>query len=438
MQKQQIQTIIAILFILTLFPFFSLVGSFEALAAEDFTVPAKAAIAIDQKTGKILYTQNAEEALPIASMTKMITLYLVLEQIKDGKLTWQDQVTIDAHTSAISLDYSLSNVPLVEGLSYSVKDLFDATAIVSANGAAIALATKVSGSESAFVDLMREKVKSWGINDATLYSASGLNNEDMQGQIYPGSGPNDENQMSAKSMAIVAHHLINDFPEYLDISKTTDAIFGEESGHPIPLTNWNMMLPGGNQFKEGVDGLKTGTTDLAGASFTGTIDRDGWRIVTVVLNVDNGQEDSEARFVATGKLMDYAYDHWEQKTLYKKGDALPVVKSIEVSQGVETSVPLVLGQDVTAWLPKDSDHSKIKTDFKADKTVINQEHALVAPVSKDFEVGTVDFDFGPDDLGYLEGPTENNYPIVTSHAVEKASFFVLFGRSIKHFFTNLF
>ena len=164
---------------------------------------------------------------------------------------------------------------------------------------------------------MKEQLKDWGIKDATIVNASGLNNSYLGENRPEGTGENDENQMSAQDVAIVARHLILDFPEILDVSSTTTQMFGENTQSPVEMVNWNWMLPGFVNYKEGVDGLKTGTTELAGACFVGTITKNDQRIITVVLNADGHAENPSARFNETDRLMDYCYDNWSEKELGK-------------------------------------------------------------------------------------------------------------------------
>lgn len=428
MKKPKIYALFFVLILLfntLLFPF----GS-KALAAENFQVAAKAAVSVDATTGKVLFDQNADEVLPIASMTKMLTLYLVLEAVKEKKLSWNDTVPIEDYLYELSTDTALSNVPLVKGTNYTVKELFDASAIYSANAAAIALATKVSGSESAFVDLMRKKLLSWGVKDPHIISASGLNNEDLGTHIYPGSAANDENKLSAKSVALIAQHLITDYPEILEVTKTTSKVFAAGTPSQTEMTTWDWMLPGGQYYKEGVDGLKTGTTDLAGECFAGTITKNNWRIITVVMNATNAQTDAGARFVETGKLMDYTYDNWEKKILYQKGSTLPTDKKISVNKGKNTSVPLVLKEDVTLFTRKGMDIKNIKIQFK------ETAKELTAPLGKNTVAKTGTIQLKEDTLGYIGTQKAPTYTLVTKQKVEKANFFVLMGRSIKSFFSK--
>lgn len=410
----------------------------EETTLDDFEVDAAAAIAFDAESGKIFYKQNIDEPLGIASMTKMLTLYLVLQAVKDGVLQWDTPVSISDHVLELSHDMNLSNVVLNQTDQYTVRDLYEATLIFSANGAAIALAEKIAGSEPAFVDKMREQVSKWGINDATLISASGLNNSDMVGEIYPGSGPEDENTMSARSVAIIAQHLITEFPEILETSKLTTKVFMPNTLSEIEMVNWNHMLPGGSSFKEGVDGLKTGTTDLAGACFTGTMEKDGLRVITVVMNAYNQPNDNDARFAETSRLMDFVYQNWQQKTIDNAGKKLEEYHTFPVVKGKTFEVPVVLGADVSQWVRKDWDTNMQRFEYQIDQKKLEDGKALVAPVKKGQQVGTVSIRLTEDVLGYLDKTKHDSYPLVTNAEVEKAGFFTLMGRSIKDFFSNLF
>ncbi len=438
MKKKIIKTILLLTNIICFLGVVILTTSVQTVAADSFTVQAKSAIAIDAETGKIFYNQNAETVLPIASMTKMITLYLVLEAVNKGTIAWNDSVTIDDYIYSISNDTSLSNVPLSKDNEYTVKELFDAATIFSANGAAIALAEKISGTESKFVDLMNKKVKSWGINDAVLINSTGLNNSDMLGHIYPGTGAQDENEMSAKDVAIVAQHLIQDFPEVLEVTKTSSEVFGAGTSDELTMTNWNWMLQDGAYYKEGVDGLKTGTTDLAGACFTGTIDKNGWRLITVVMNATNQDTDNGARFVETGKLMDYVYENWQQKTVLKKGASIDGEETFPVSDGKKFSVKLQTNKAAKVWIQNDMSTSDLKVKFTPNSKKLDDTNSLKAPIEKGTIVGNASVQVTSDSLGYLNNKNSNTVPVVTKTAVEKANIFVLTGRSIKNFFTDLF
>lgn len=404
----------------TLFPSLIL-GSQAVYAAEAPTINAAAAFAIEPKTGKVLLNQNGDQKLGIASMTKMITEYLVLEAIKEGKLTWDQKLTIDDYSYNISQNNELSNVPLRKDTQYTVKELFEAMAIYSANAAAITLATAVSGSEPAFVDAMRAKVTSWGVKDFGLFNSTGLPNADLQGNIYPGSTEQDENTMTARDMAIVAQKLLTDYPEVLETAKIPELDFRKGTADEIHMDNWNWMLPGLIYGRANVDGLKTGTTDFAGASFTGTAEENGMRIITVVLNAADGETNKGARFEETAKIMDFAFANWEMKDIVKKGDSNKALKPLTVTKGKEDSVKLVIAEDLKMLVPKDTDVKNLTVTFTTKKDLLTSNNEIEAPVKKDLEVGTAEITPANDPLGYVDGSQGKSVKVVTESDIEKAN-----------------
>ncbi|MGX7133285.1 serine hydrolase [Enterococcus songbeiensis] len=433
--SKKIRTLFALVFSLILLVS---ITPIRANAAEsDFQVDAKAAISVDYETGKILYNQNADTPLGIASITKIIGLYLVEEQVKEGKLAWDDTVEISDYAEELSVTPDLSNVPLHKENQYTVKELFDSAVIQSANASMVALAEKISGSESKFVDLMKEKLKSWGITDAVLVNASGLNNSYLGEHLYPGSSADAENTLSAKDVAIVARHLLIDFPDFLEVSKTTTKMFGENTQSPVEMVNWNWMLPGFINAKEGVDGLKTGTTELAGACFVGTMEKDGRRVITVVLNVAGHEENPSVRFIETGKLMDYSFENWSLEEVSTADATIPDQKTIAVTDGKELKAPIVLKDSVKAWVRKDMDQTQTTIQPTFDKKLVDKE-TITAPVAKDQTIGTATLQLTQDTLGYLDDAQLPTTDIIVNSKVEKANFFVLTGRKIATFFSNLF
>lgn len=408
----------------------------EVNAAESsFSVASKAALSVDFETGKVFYAQDADKPMGIASVTKIIGLYLIEEQVKEGKLSWEDPVTISEDVASLSVTPDLSNVALNAGEQYSVKELFEASFIASGNAAIVALAEKIAGSEPEFVDMMRKKVESWGIKDATLVNASGLNNSYLGENIYPGTDKDDENLMSAKDVAIVARHLLQDFPEALETAKTPTKIFAEGTTSEVEMVNWNWMLPGFLNYKEGVDGLKTGTTDLAGACFVGTMIKDGQRIITVVLNATNHEQDPSARFIETAKLMDYTYANWKKEEVLPAESRLPEMTTVKVKDGEELTTKVALKNAVSLWVRNDMDKTQLKVTPHLNKAASSGE--LQAPVMKGDKLGTAVVTLEQDDLGYLDDTTHES-EIIVDQSVAKANFFVLLGRNIKDFFSNLF
>ncbi len=310
-------------------------------AAEDFTVAAKHAVAVEVSTGKILYEKDSQTPASIASVSKLLSVYLVYESLSKGEIQLETMVDISDYPYSLTANTALSNV-ILDDRSYSVRDLLNASLITSSNSAIIALAEKIAGSEAAFVDRMRAKLLEWGIQDAQVYNVSGLDNSDLGEYIYPGSKPEDANMLSALDVAIVARRLILDFPQVLEITSLNTYDFG---GYTYYSTN--QMLSEGTHARGGVDGLKTGTSESAGSNFVATTNQANMRIITVVLNADDGLTYPENRFVVTNSLMNYVYETYEPVTLVSKGQAFNN-SSIKLFNGAEKTSPAVANADLIA------------------------------------------------------------------------------------------
>ena len=321
--------------LLTIFLF----GSVNPVLAQDFDVAAKHAIAIEANTGKILYEKDATQPVEIASITKLITVYLVYEAIEQGKISLTTPVDISDYPYQLTTNSEASNVPL-DARNYTVEELLEVTLVSSANSAAIALAEKVAGSEKDFVDMMKAKLQEWGIQDATLVNSTGLNNETLGDNIYPGSKKDDENKLSAYDVAIVARNLILKYPQVLEITKKPSSTFAG-----MTITSTNYMLEDMPAYRGGIDGLKTGTTDKAGQSFVGTTVEKGMRIITVVLNAQNQDGNPFTRFTATSNLLDYISSNFALQTIIKQGESYQDSKA-PVQDGKEDTVTAVAKEDI--------------------------------------------------------------------------------------------
>lgn len=425
--KQRDNAILNLLIVLSLMIGYLLlpITAFAEEAKETFSVNASAAIAVDMDSGKILYNHNAEESLGIASMTKIISAYVIYHEVDQGHLTWDDTVTIDKDLDKSSKNPDLSNVPLNSKLTYTVKDLLEASLISSANAATSALARHISGTEPEFVDLMRQQLLDWDINDAYIISASGLGTEDMVGPTYPKSKKEDENMMSARSMAIVAYHVLTDYPEILDIAQTPSRTFFPETKHEYTFWNSNEMLPGFDYAYEGVDGLKTGTTPLAGNCFVGTAVQNDQRIITVLMNVD----EEINRFYETGRLMDYAFNQWTYQKVASKGEA-SITPTLSTLRGVQHEADIVLEEDLFVWLEKDN--AKIKRFFEEDKRRVNSRKEVVAPKKAGYVVGAEHVFNKNDTLGYLlkEQETVSTSNVVLKSPLEKNTYLANLWRQL--------
>ncbi len=415
-----------------LFCFFSTAPLWADETENNFSIDAKAAIAVDADTGKIFYAQDSTTPMPIASITKVLSIYVVYDKIKNEELDLLDQVVISPQLAELSTKPELSNVALVANQAYTVESLIHASLIQSANAAVMALGEKVAGSQEQFVNLMRQKAESLGITDAKIISVSGLNNRDLGDFRYPGTGDDEENEMSAQDVAIIAKHFIADYPEVLNITSTVQESFGENTAQPSIMQNWNQLLPGLPLQKEGVIGLKTGTTDLAGACFVGVIRQNSREVITVVLHANNQANDSNARFVETSKLMDYALNQWQEITLSATDLTNAIQSKLAVIDGKQASVSLKVIDPYKLWVPVPFDIKQLKYEEQL------EVQSIQAPVQMHREIGTLIINNPTDNYGYLPDSQtpESQIKIVTANSVEKENFFFLWLRQVKNVAQN--
>ena len=386
---------------LTLLTMFTLFLGITPVLAEDFSVAAKHAIAVEVSTGKVLYEQDSQTPASIASISKLLSVYLVYEALEKGEIQLDTMVDISDYPYSLTANTELSNVNL-DARSYSVSDLLNASLITSSNSAIIALAEKIAGSEAAFVDKMKAKVAEWGITDATIVNTSGLDNSDLGENIYPGSKPDDSNQFSALDVAIIARRLILDYPQVLNITSLNAYDFG---GYTYYSTN--QMLSEGTHARGGVDGLKTGTSNSAGSSFVATTTQANMRIITVVLNATDGLTNSDNRFVETNNLMNYVYNNYSAITLVKKGEAFEN-SSVKLFNGTKASSPAVATADLLA-IQKNTSEQPVTATFTSNQIEFD------APITSGTVVGQLKIvDNYLIGVGYLDNIAQIDMAIPTT------------------------
>jgi D-alanyl-D-alanine carboxypeptidase (penicillin-binding protein 5/6) len=389
------------------------------------SIDAKSAILMDAATGQVLFEQNADQALPPASMAKMMTEYLILDSISNKKINWDDPVTISEYSSVISTNRELSGIAKAKGDTYTVKDLFYAVTIYSDNGAAIALAEKISGTEEAFTQMMNETAVKMGLSkEAHFINTSGLDRVDL-GKYAPASIPG-ETLLTARDAATIAYRLLKDHKEILEFSSIPSKKFRETDQNP--MINYNWMLAGNSNninFKKfvypGVDGLKTGHTDNAGYCFTGTAEQNGMRLITVVMGTKEPRDNS---FLETKKLFDYGFTSFEMKQIIGAKTEIDSLKTVPVKKGVDTSVPVVTEGAVSFMVKKGTTDDAFKKETQA-----VEESKLVAPIKQGQVVGT---------LTVTYNNTVQKVNLVAAEDVKKGSWIRLFFRAIRHFFSDLF
>lgn len=208
-----------------------------AYADNGFKVNADGAILLDADTGQILYEQNADSALGLASMSKLMPVYILLDHIRADKIKWDDTYTVSKRVHELSVDMNLGNVMLEEGRAYTIKELYESILIFSANASTVGIAEFIAGSEADFLPLMHKKAEELGLANYNFVNVTGLNNSDLQGHHVAGTGPDDENVMSAKDVAKVGYSIIRDYPEILEVTKLPRKVFGAGTASSVEMTS---------------------------------------------------------------------------------------------------------------------------------------------------------------------------------------------------------
>ena len=383
--------------------------STSPVRAEDLDLGAQHAIAIDGTTGKILYEKNSNEKKEVGGISNLLTTYLVYEAIQQGKISLNDDVDISDKAYQLTAVEGISNVPM-EARKYKVKDLLTALLVSNANSAAIALAEKVAGNEEQFVLLMKAKLKDRGITDATIVNASGLNQSIIDGDEDEENKKKDtENKLSAYDVAVIAKHLLEDYPE---VTKITSLSHAEFAG--IQLESSNYMLENMPNYRAGVDGLKTGNSEKGGISFVASTNQNGIRMITVVIGVEAIDGDPYARFVATANLMNYVSQNFVPSLIVSKGEAYNNSKST-VLDGKKTSATAVAKDDFIV-IERQGSQAEPKITFKSSQS------SFSAPIKKGTSLGTLTYtDPEPIGRGYIEGKAPS-MEMVSGENIQKSFF----------------
>lgn len=314
------------------------------------TVDSKAALVVDVQTGQVLADKNGSQRLPIASLSKLLTVYLVEKAIQDGRLTMTTPVKIPANIATFSQNSAVANVPLQANQTYTVKDLLNATLLPSANGAALALGYAVAGNEATFQQQMSDQLTAWGIKNVPIYSASGLSNADMGVFATKNAPAKAENRLSAREIAIVAQHLIKEFPSITAITRQSTAVFVGQT-----INNVNPLLSEKNSRWLG---LKTGSTPYDGYNFVGLTTLAKRQVLTVVLNNKNFDD----TFTDTQQLYAQTTAKVTLKTLAKGTLAQDEPTVLRAKTG---KMAVATNQVTSLFVPKNQTSKFTLTDFKA-------------------------------------------------------------------------
>lgn len=345
---------------------------------------AKSAIMLEASTGKIIYEKNSEEKLPMASMTKMMTLLLIMENIEDGNLKWDEMITASEHAASMGG----SQIFLEVGEQMSVEDMVKGICIGSGNDAAVAMAERIGGTEENFVKMMNEKASKLGLKNTHFENSCGLDS--------------DNHYSSAHDMAIIAKELVR-HEKILEYTGTYEDYLRKNTDNSFWLVNTNKLV----RYYQGVDGLKTGYTSTAGYCITTTAKRNNLRLITVVM----GEPSSSIRNSETTAMLDYGFNTYQIDIILSKDTVLSKEK---VTLGKQEYVEIVPKEDINIL--------NTKTGTKRNVTYEVQLDNIKAPIKADDSVGKINI-------------IENNQTIMTIDAtvkttVEKASLFTSYYRDL--------
>ena len=379
--------------------------SYGVALADDLDLPVQSAIAVEADTGKILYEKDSDKVRDIGGLSTLLTTYLIFEAIHDKKLSLKDPIKVSEKALALNAIEGAGSIPMVAD-SYTVEDLLTALLVGNSSTAALALAEKVGGSEEQFVKKKKKKLAVWGILSPHLINATGVNTYTINGNS---EGKDDENQLSAYDIAVIAKHLLEDFPEVTKYTSKPTALFSN-----MQIENPNLMLEGMPNYRTGVDGLRVSNSSKGGISFASSTTQNGIHMITVVLGVDAVDGDPYARFVATSSLMNYVVRTYISSIIIKEGDSYQNSK-VTVQDGKSKTATAVAKKDFYI-VEKQSNQIEPKIKFDSSQTQFK------APLSSGTTVGKLQYS-DPDKVGrgYLEGK-QPSVEMVAGKTIEKSFF----------------
>lgn len=349
---------------------------------------ATSAILIEPTTGEIIFEKNSHEKLHPASMTKMMSMLLIIEAIEDGVISWDEMVTVSANAAGMGG----SQILLEVGEQMSVRDLFKGIAVASGNDAVVAMSEKIGGSEAVFVDMMNKKAKELGLTDTNFKNPHGLDDVNHYSSAY--------------DMAMIAKELVK-HEKVLEFTRIYEDYLRQDTDRKIWLVNTNKLV----RFYSGVDGLKTGYTSSAGYCLTATAKRGNSRFIAVAM----GEPDSKMRNQEISEMLDYAFAQYEVETML---DTDSIVKTVEIEKGKKKYVDLVPLNEVSFLNKKGSNKKNASYEVNVDN--------LSAPLKKGDVVGNLVI---KDDENVIR-----EVPITVREDIEKANIIELYFRHLTDIF----
>lgn len=365
-----------ILFILLLFPVF--------VKAEDLTPNAESGILIEYSTGKILYSKKIDEKLAPASMTKIMTLLLIMEAVEEGKINLDDNISISTNASSMGG----SQVFLDPNTEMKAEELIKSIAIASANDSAVAMAEAISGTTANFVSRMNSRAKELGCKNTNFKNVHGLDEEGHYSTAY--------------DMSLIARELLK-HEQILKYTSTYEAYLNKPNGTSTWMVNTNKLI----KYYTGLDGLKTGFTKTAGYCLTSTAKRNDMRLISVVMK----EPSSQVRNSETISLLNYGFSNYKIKTILKKNQKLG---TIEVQNGKKELADITILEDATN-LESINDNKEYSFNIVTDK--------VKAPLKKGDKVGTLELT--------EQGTVIKRLNITVKENIPKANIWDLYKRNFK-------
>ncbi|GFZ89260.1 D-alanyl-D-alanine carboxypeptidase [Paenibacillus marchantiophytorum] len=357
----------------------------------DLTPNAQSAVLMDADTGTVIAEKNKDTKLPPASITKIMTMLLIMEAIDKGNIKMDEKVGVSEYAASMGG----SQIFLEPGEEMTVQEMLKGIAMASGNDASVAMAEKIAGSEENFVQMMNERAQQLGMKNTHFSNCNGL--------------PVANHYTTANDIAVMSRELL----KHEGITKFTGAYqdyLRKESANPFWLVNTNKLV----RFYSGADGLKTGYTSEAKFCLSATAKRDNLRVVAVVL----GEPNTKTRNAEVTKLFDYAFAQYTNYPLFKSGDSLGDFK---INKGQISTVPLVAKQNYSILMKKGTPTESIRHELQLDSNI-------KAPITMGQPIGRI--------IVYNGDNVLSEYPLESPVAVDKASWWMLFKRTTAQMFTT--
>lgn len=347
---------------------------------------AVSGVLMEANSGKIVFSKEPDKEVAVASMTKMVAQILILDAIREKKISWDDVVTVSQNAS----EMGGSQIYLSVGEKISIRDLFKGISMASANDATVQMAEVLAGSEEAFVRQMNQKVKELGLKHTVFKNCTGLDEEGHYSSAY--------------DMAMIARELVVNYPEILEFSSVYEDYLREDTANKFWLVNTNKLV----RFYEGADGLKTGHTDAAKYCLAATAKKNDMRLIAIVL----GEEDSKTRNSETMGLLDYGFNNYSMQIVKKKDE---VVKKITLEKANKEEISIVPTVDLGVLTKKGEESKKYSYDIEV--------NTIKLPIKQGEIVGKIMVKDGKD---IIEEGT-----LTVTETVTPLSFFTLFTSTVK-------